>query len=82
MRKECGFDVTDRIIVRYMTACPRLSTALQTHRDYVMDEVLAVEMDAARDEAEFGMVGSSVHLPTAQEIDGKSIIISLTRMQS
>jgi isoleucyl-tRNA synthetase len=81
MRKDFGFEVTDRVIVKYMTACPRLSMALTEHRDYVMEEVLAVEMVGARDESEFSLHGSSVHLPAAQEIDGKSVIISLTRMQ-
>ena len=81
LRKEFGFDVTDRIIVRFMTACPRLSTALAEHKDYVMAETLAIDLEAVRDEGELGMQGSSVHLPAAQEIDGRTIIISLTRMQ-
>ncbi len=81
LRKEFGFEVTDRIIVKYMTACPRLSTALGEHREYVMLETLAVDLEPVREEGELGMQGSSVHLPAAQEIDGKTVIISLTRMQ-
>ena len=81
MRKDYKFEVTDRIIVKYMTACPRLSTALSEHRDYIMSEVLAVDLSAVREEDELGLHGSSVHLPAAQEIDGRTVIISLTRMQ-
>ena len=81
MRKEFNFEVSDRIVVKYMTACPRLPTALTEHRDYVMCEILAVEMDEVRTEGDMGLQGSSVHLPVALEIDGKTVIISLTRMQ-
>jgi len=46
-----------------------------------MQETLAVEMDNVSREEDMGVTGSSVHLPVAQEIDGKTIIISLTRIQ-
>ncbi|MCC6933944.1 MAG: isoleucine--tRNA ligase [Deltaproteobacteria bacterium] len=78
LRKESNFEVSDRIIVRYMTACPHISLALDSHRHYVMEEVLAVEMIAAKSENEISPTFSAVE---AQEIDGKSIIISLTRPQ-
>ncbi|HQH27388.1 MAG TPA: DUF5915 domain-containing protein, partial [Oligoflexia bacterium] len=81
LRKDFNFDVTDRIVVKYMTACPRIATALNEHRGYVMQEVLAVEMQEVTKEADIGISGSSVHLPAAQEIDGKTIIISLSRTQ-
>jgi len=79
LRKESGFDVSDRISIRYMTACPKLLTALVENRDYVMQETLAIELVQISDEDEFQ--GSTTQLPSAQEIDGKTVIISLTRTQ-
>jgi len=71
--KDFDFEVSDRIIIRYMTACPRLETALAEHREYVMSETLAVEMEHVTSEKEMGVLGSSVNLPSAQEIDDKTI---------
>ena len=82
LRKELGFEVTDRIVVKYMTACPRLTTALIEHRGYVMEETLAIEMSEVSQDKDISPQGSSVHLPVAQEIDGKTVIISLTRTQA
>jgi isoleucyl-tRNA synthetase len=81
LRKDFNFEVTDRIVVSYMTACPRISMALSEHRQYVMDEVLAVEMQEVTTESAMGLQGSSTHLPAAQEIDDKTIIIALHRTQ-
>jgi len=81
LRKDFHFDVTDRIVIRYMTACSKIPLALTDHRSYVMEETLALEMQEVKSEHEMGLAGSSVHLPAAQEIDGKTIIIGLTRMQ-
>ncbi len=81
LRKELGFDVADRIVVNYMTACPRISTALSEHREYVMQEVLAVEMKEASKEEDIQLSLTSGQLPSAQEIDGKMVIIALSRTQ-
>jgi isoleucyl-tRNA synthetase len=79
LRKEFDFDVADRIVIHYMTACPRLLTALAEYKDYVMQETLAVDMlEITKDEE---LKGSSTNLPSAQEIDGKTVIISLCRIQ-
>lgn len=79
LRKESGFDVADRIVIRYMTACPKLLTALVDNRDYVMQETLAVELVQISNEEE--LQGSTTALPSALEIGGKTVIISLTRTQ-
>ncbi|MCJ7718270.1 MAG: DUF5915 domain-containing protein, partial [Anaerolineales bacterium] len=42
-RKQAGFDIADRISLVYK-ATETLQKALETHRDYIMEEVLAVEM--------------------------------------
>ena len=81
LRKEFGFDVSDRILVKYMTASNRLSLALNDHKEYVMSEVLAVDMEEISNEAEINLKGSSVNLPSPQEIEGETIIIALSRMQ-
>jgi isoleucyl-tRNA synthetase len=82
LRKDCGFGVADRIIINYMTACPRLSAALQSHREYVMTETLSIDLNEVTSEQDMGVMGSSVNLPHAQEIDDKTIIIALARLQS
>ena len=43
LRKQSGLDIADRIRV-YLQATPELLSALQEYRDYVMGEVLAVEL--------------------------------------
>jgi isoleucyl-tRNA synthetase len=79
LRKEFGFDVSDRILTQYMTACPRLTAALEEHRSYIMEETLAIEMSAVKNQNEF--TGNDKHR-SAQEVENKMIIISLNRIQS
>ena len=43
-RKKAGFDIADRISLVYK-ATETLQRAIETHRDYIMAEVLAVEMN-------------------------------------
>ena len=75
LRKDSGFDVADRIALKYMTACNRIQIALTEHKDYVMKETLAVELSAST-EKDF----SEQNLSDAQVIDGESIIIGLERL--
>ncbi|NPA06374.1 MAG: isoleucine--tRNA ligase [Chloroflexi bacterium] len=42
MRKRVGLEVSDRIRLCYTDATPELEQALMQHRDYIMNEVLAV----------------------------------------
>ncbi len=42
MRKDAGYEVTDRIVIRY-TANERLDTAVQKLKQYVMNETLAAD---------------------------------------
>ena len=44
MRREQGFEVTDRIAIAMQTT-PRVKEAFERHRDYVMGEVLAKEIE-------------------------------------
>jgi isoleucyl-tRNA synthetase len=43
MRKDAGFEVTDRIAIQFR-ASERLSNALRTMREYIKNETLAVEL--------------------------------------
>ena len=53
LRKQSGLDIADRIRV-YLQATPDLFSAIQDHREYVMGEVLAVELaEAAPPEGTF-----------------------------
>ena len=47
-----------------------------------MEEILALELTEVQTEMEMGLRGSSVHLPSPQEIEGKTVIISVTRTQA
>ena len=82
LRKDSGFEVTDRIIVRYMTACPKISLAVKDHRESVMQETLTIDLKEVTSETEINFQGSSTHLPIAQEIGDKVVIISAKRVQA
>jgi isoleucyl-tRNA synthetase len=43
-RKQADFDIADRITVVYQVS-EGLKNALETHRSYIMDETLALEME-------------------------------------
>ncbi len=47
LRKQSGFDIADRLIL-YVQASTRLAQAINAHRDYIMGEVLAVEIKEAK----------------------------------
>lgn len=62
MRKESGFDVSDRIEVAYTSADPVVSEALKEHGDYISEQVLAVafeEKAELADDAKTEEVGDS-----------------------
>ena len=82
LRKDMDFQVTDRISIRYLTACDRLTKALQVHGTYVQEETLALELKRAESDQAMADAHKSAHLPVPQEIEGKMVIIGLTRTQS
>lgn len=79
LRKDNNFEVTDRIALKYMTACQKLMLALKENRDYVMQETLAVELKEISSEQEFSPGDGQ---PSAQEIEGKPVIIAAVRTQA
>ena len=46
-RKQAGLDVSDRITLR-IEGTPEVAAALETHRDYVMEETLAIDWGEAK----------------------------------
>jgi isoleucyl-tRNA synthetase len=46
LRKQAGFDIADRIYL-YVSASPALAQAVQTHRAYVMNETLSLDLLAS-----------------------------------
>jgi len=69
MRKDAGFEVTDRIRIAY-SAGDRLSGALRDHQAYIRNETLAEELSPVPD----GDPGS-----TGADINGEACRISITR---
>jgi hypothetical protein len=52
MRKEAGFQVTDRIRIGIATESPRLRDAVERMRGHIEDETLAVEIGFGSSEGE------------------------------
>lgn len=72
LRKQLGFEITDRIRVFYAGG-GRLAEAVAAYRDYVMGEVLALELTAG--EAPAG--GKSPETPL--ELDGEAVHLTLLK---
>jgi isoleucyl-tRNA synthetase len=66
LRKEVGLDIADRIRLVIAADGP-VADALAAHRDYVMAEVLAIELEAG---------GASTHTVT---IDGQAVGVDIAR---
>ena len=47
-RKDKNFDVSDRISLVYQTDSDEIKQALQEHKDYIMEQVLAIRFDATK----------------------------------
>ncbi len=70
-RKQSNLEIADRIALE-VCASERLAQAIETHRDYIMGEVLAQSLQiTAQPNGEFN---------DQQEFDGESAQISLTRL--
>jgi isoleucyl-tRNA synthetase len=70
LRKDAGFQVADRIHVRF-AASPRLGQALEAFGEYAKAETLAVEM--GRDESPKGEAASE------HAFDGETLRVAITR---
>jgi isoleucyl-tRNA synthetase len=82
LRKDNNFEVTDRIVIRYMTACAKTNLAVHDHSEYILGETLAVEIEEINDKNDFFAAGLSEDSLSIQEIDESKVVISLQRIQS
>jgi isoleucyl-tRNA synthetase len=72
-RKQAGFDVSDRITIRY-TAADGVAEAFQRHADYIQRETLATRLEPGLDGA------SSADWHRAQDdIDGQPVVVAVQR---
>lgn len=76
LRKDFGFEVSDRIVLRYMTTSPKLVLAFAENKKRILEEILAVEMEEG-DTASLAELGE----PSMQEIENEKLVIAITRMQ-
>jgi isoleucyl-tRNA synthetase len=72
LRKEAGFDVTDRIVI-YYRAPEKIHNAVQYLADYIMTETLAIRLESSRDESK---------MKKDLKIDGMSLTISLEKNEN
>ncbi len=72
-RKQSGLEIADRIHL-YTQSSPRLSQALRIHRDYIMGETLATQMQ------EGGYATSQAGMSTGLEFDNESVEVTLIKV--
>ena len=80
LRRESGLAVTDRIDARWWTDDERLADAVETHRDYIMAEVLATSF--TRSPTDPGDGDPSVDLSPGSpdhDIDGVPVRLSIVK---
>lgn len=82
LRKDSNFEVTDRIVIRYMTACTKTTLAMKEHNEYILGETLAVEIQEISDRNDFFAAGLSEESLSIQDIDDAKVVLSLQRIQS
>lgn len=81
LRKDLDLEVSDRIVVKYLTADTQLSLALGEHASYICEEILAVELSEVESEDELAIECCSGGDRSPQDIDGKRLVVSLARIQ-
>ena len=70
-RKRAGFDVSDRIRVRY-TASDGVALAFERHADYIRRETLATQLEA-------GLAADQDWHRAEDEIDGAPVVVAVHR---
>ncbi|MGE5315039.1 MAG: isoleucine--tRNA ligase [Acidobacteriota bacterium] len=71
MRKDAGFDITDRIAITF-AASGELASALERMKQYVMSETLCVKMEA-------GTAGGEA--TSSDDVNGEKCTIGIVRMK-
>ena len=70
-RKQADFEISDRIRLVYK-ASPGLASAMKKHQDYIMEEVLALEMEEGKPES--GMFSSSTKFEGEEATLGLKVV--------
>jgi isoleucyl-tRNA synthetase len=73
MRKDAGFEISDRIRV-YYHASDGMKQAMKSHRDYIMGEVLAVELVE-------GDAPEGAYCPDPFKFDGEELAVGIKRIE-
>lgn len=82
LRKDFNFEVTDRIIINYMTASSKLSLSIKEYSSYILSETLSVSLEEVGSREQLSVFSPSEDSVSIQEIDGEEIVVSLMRRQS
>ncbi|MBV9172953.1 MAG: isoleucine--tRNA ligase [Chloroflexi bacterium] len=75
-RKQAGFEVSDRITIRY-TAADGIAQAFQRHADYIQRETLATRLEPGLDSA-----SEPEWHRAADQIDGHPVVVAVQRSRS
>lgn len=78
LRKQAGFEIADRIHL-YLSASDRLEKAVNTHREYIMGETLAVILETGSPSADLGAVDKEI--TETLEFDGERAAVRLIRQR-
>ncbi len=70
LRKQADFDIADRIRVFY-AGTPTVLEAVNTYRDYIMTEILAVELRPGEVTGEMPV--------SRDEFDGESVTVGIVK---
>ncbi|WP_428329716.1 isoleucine--tRNA ligase [Mucilaginibacter sp.] len=70
MRKAAGFEVTDKISVRYKTESPLIIKSVNNNLSYICAEILAVSI----------LLDNELNEGELVEIDGKEILIAISKI--
>jgi hypothetical protein len=73
MRKESGFDVADRIRLG-VSASPAEREAFRTHKEFIMGETLALEMELVEELDEASYAASR-----EIDLDGTGVVIAVSK---
>ena len=73
LRKTAGLEMEDRIALSLQTDAPALKKAMETHKDYIGRETLAVRFTTAP-------LGEAAHRAQVK-VEGQALTIGLRRAQ-
>jgi isoleucyl-tRNA synthetase len=74
MRKDAGFQVSDRIYATYQTDDPGLAAAIQQHASVIQQETLSLSLDAVEPVADA--------TSTAADFDGAVVVVAIRRVNA